>query len=339
MDTITRRELLKLLASGAAGYAALSLMGCGASTRVAPVLSAVPPGAPIAPPDSGSVKPTSSTAPLDAPAGATHLAAVRGADPAEATRRAVAAMGGIERFVKPGQTVIVKPNICHVPQGVDYGTTTHPDVVGAIVALAVAAGAAKVQVMDAPFSGKAKEAYARSGIADAVKAAGGEMVVMSGLDYADAAIPGGRKLKHWSVYTPALDADVIVDVPVAKHHGSAGLTLGMKNLIGLLEPKGRGSFHGDLHQNIADLSTLFRPQLIVVDAVRTLMSHGPTGGSLDDVKQQNTIIASADIVAADAYGATLFGKRPDDIRYIALAAEMGLGSADLQQMRIEELTL
>ena len=248
---------------------------------------------------------------------------VRGTDPAELTRRAVAALGGIERFVKPGQTVIVKPNICHAPRGVEYGTTTHPDVVGALVALAVAAGARTVQVMDAPFASSPKEAYDRSGIADAVQAAGGEMVLMSSLEYAKTPIPLGRSLKRWSVYTPALKADVIIDVPVAKHHGSAGLSLGMKNLMGLLEPKGRGAFHGNLHQNIADLSTLFQPKLTVVDAMRTLMANGPTGGSLDDVKQQNTVFASADIVAADAYATTLFDKRPDDIRYIVIGRRNG----------------
>ena len=332
MQSISRRDLLRLLASGVAGYATLNLLGCRTPTPVATALSVVPPGAPAVPPDSGAGTPIQ-------PVGTPHLVVVRGTDPAELTRRAVAALGGIERFVKPGQTVIVKPNICHAPRGVEYGTTTHPDVVGALVALAVAAGARTVQVMDAPFASSPKEAYDRSGIGDAVKSAGGEMVVMSSLEYAKTPIPLGRSLKHWSVYTPALKADVIIDVPVAKHHGSAGLSLGMKNLMGLLEPKGRGAFHGNLHQNIADLSTLFQSKLTVVDAMRTLMANGPTGGSLDDVKQQNTVFASADIVAADAYATTLFDRLPEDIRYIALAAEMGLGSADLQRMRIEELVL
>jgi uncharacterized protein (DUF362 family) len=193
--------------------------------------------------------------------------------------------------------------------------------------------------MDGPFSGRTDEAYARSGIASAVVAAGGEMVVMSPLGYAQTPIPAGRALKERSAYTPALEADVLIDVPVAKHHSLAGLTLGMKNLIGLLEPRGRGAFHGRLHQNIADLVTLFRPTLTVVDAVRTLMAHGPTGGNLDDVRWQNTVIASADIVAADAYAATLFDRQPKDIEYIAIADDMGLGSADLTSLQIEELSL
>ena len=136
MQSISRRDLLRLLASGVAGYATLNLLGCRAPTPVADkALSVVPPGMPAEPPNSGAARPVQ-------PVGTPHLAVVRGTDPAELTRRAVAALGGIERFVKPGQTVIVKPNICHAPRGVEYGTTTHPDVVGALVALAVAAARA-----------------------------------------------------------------------------------------------------------------------------------------------------------------------------------------------------
>lgn len=327
MTSMSRRDLLRLLAGGAAGYAALHLAGCRAE------------------PGAGSAQPTVASPSEATKAGVLpswhgpHLAVARGHDPAELARRAVKAVGGMERFVRPGQSVVVKPNICHITRGVEYGTTTHPVVVGTLVALALAAGARQVQVMDGPFSGRPDEAYARSGIADAVSAAGGEMTVMSPLGYVKTSIPAGRALKEWSVYTPALEADVIIDVPVAKHHSLAGLTLGMKNLIGLLEPRGRGAFHGRLHQNIADLVTLFRPTLTVVDAVRTLMAHGPTGGNLDDVRWHNTVIASADIVSADAYAASLFNLQPQDIGYIAIAEEMGLGRADLSSLKIEELSL
>ena len=132
---------------------------------------------------------------------------------------------------------------------------------------------------------------------------------------------------------------MLIDVPVAKHHNMAGLTLGMKNLMGMLQPQGRGRFHNNLHQNIADLSTLFRPALTVMDATRMLMEGGPTGGSLDYVRQQDTVIAGSDIVAVDAYTATLFGRWPLDIGYIANAVDMGLGRADLDGMRIEEFAL
>lgn len=322
MKPLTRREVLQWLAGGAVSYVALRNAGDG-GTRAALA-------APPAPPTPWW---------QIMPATASHVAIARGGDPAEITRRAVAALGGMERFVKRGQRVIVKPNMCHVTGGVEFATTTNPQVVAALVAMALAAGAKEVQVMDAPFSGQVKQVYARSGIADAVKAAGGKMVAMARMGYAETAIPGGRSMKSWSVYKPALEADVLIDVPIAKHHGSAGLTLGMKNLLGLLEPQGRGRVHNDLHQYIADLSTLIKPALTVVDAVRILMENGPTGGSLDYVKKLDTVVASTDIVAADAYAATLFDKRPDEIPYIAIAASMGIGTADLKKMRIEELCL
>lgn len=334
MNGLSRRELLRLLGGGAAAYVVLNALGCSGDQAGTPALQA---GASLAAeaPAAAELKAAQPAPPARQP----QLAVARGADPAEITRRAVTAVGGMERYVKPGQTVIVKPNICHVPQGIEYATTTHPQVVGALVSLALAAGARKVQVMDAPFSGRPDEAYARSGIAEAVAAAGGEMAVMTPVGFVNTAIPLGRSLNKWSVYQPALEADVIIDVPVAKHHSIARLTLGMKNLMGLIDPVGRGRFHGNLHQNIADLTTLFRPALTVVDAVRVLLAHGPTGGNLDDVRWENTVIASPDIVAADAYATTLFGRQPADIGYIAAAAEMGLGRADLDALSIEELGL
>lgn len=334
MDSISRREWFRKMAAGTAGYLLLNVLGCSSDENVTPSPQAsgaagsaptAAVGTAAAPPDSAAVLP--------------HLAVARGPDPAEITRRSVAAVGGMDRYVKPGQTVIVKPNICHVTRGVEYGSTTHPEVVGTLVSLALAAGARKVQVMDSPFSGRPDEAYARSGIADAVAAAGGEMAVMTPVAFVDTPIPQGRSLRSWSAYQPALEADVIIDVPVAKHHSIAGLTLGMKNLMGLIDPVGRGRFHGNLHQNIADLTTLFRPALTVVDAVRLLMAHGPTGGNLNDVRWENAVIASPDIVAADAFAATLFGKQPQDVGYIVAAAAMGLGQADLAALRIEELSL
>ncbi|MGE5602472.1 MAG: DUF362 domain-containing protein, partial [Nitrososphaerales archaeon] len=247
-----------------------------------------------------------------------------------------AALGGIERFVKKGADVVIKPNICVAYHGPEYAATTNPQVVAAVVALCLGASARRVRVMDAPFGGTAKNAYDRSGIAEAVAAAGGQMEVMNRMRYRDLAIPDGRKIKKWSVYGDALDADVLINIPIAKDHGSTGLTLGMKNLMGLVQD--RNSFHArGLHQCIADLSSALRPQLIIVDAVRILLRNGPTGGSLDDVKRADTVIAGTDPVAADAYGTTLFGMTGKDIGYIKLAAELGLGEMDLGKLQVAEV--
>ena len=144
-------------------------------------------------------------------------------------------------------------------------------------------------------------------------------------------------LKQWEVYQDVLKADVLIDVPIAKNHGLAMLTLGMKNLMGVI--KNRSGMHINLGQRIADITSLVRPTLTVVDAVRILMDHGPTGGNLDDVKVTNTVIASHDIVATDAYAATLFGMTGADVPAILAGAKMGLGTMDLGAVKVEEISL
>ena len=281
--------------------------------------------------------PTSRPTPTSPPPQAAYLAVARGADPRAITLAALAAIGGIERFVKPGADVIVKPNICVDYHSYEYAATTNPEVVAALVELCLAAGARQVRVMDHPFGGTAERAYARTGIGDAVRAAGGIMEVMNPAKYRKTKIPEGRDLKNVKLYQEMLTADVLIDVPVAKHHSLARLTLAGKNLLGVVAAP--GSLHANLGQRIADLVSLVRPTLTVVDAVRILRAHGPTGGNLDDVQLTNTVIASHDIVAADAYAATLFGLQGADIAYVRAAAEMGLGTMDLGAIDLEELAV
>ena len=252
-------------------------------------------------------------------------------------RRAIAALGGMERFVPRGANVIVKPNICVAYHTYEYAATTNPWVVGALVKMCLEAGARSVRVMDNPFGGTAEEAYDISGIAEQVKAAGGEMVVMSRLKFVPTDIPQAKSLKRTAAYDDALKTDVLINVPIAKDHSLARLTLGMKNLMGLIWD--RPAIHGDMGQRLADLTGLFHPTLTVVDAVRILTANGPTGGNLDDVKQLNTIIASPDIVAADSYAATLFNLQPEDLRYIVAGTQRGLGRSDLKNLSIEEINV
>ena len=355
--TITRRQFLRQAAAlglGAAGTGALlSAAGCGPQQPTpAPTAETGPTGAASTLVPTAAVRPgASATAPAVSPtataqvasptataagSGQAYLAAVHGADPAAITRRAIAALGGIERFVRPGDDVIVKPNICVAYHGPEYAATTNPQVVAALVSLCLEAGAGRVRVMDSPFGGTPEQAYKISGIEEAVKAAGGEMELMSSFKFGQTAIPQGQDITEWPVYQDALQA-VLIDVPIAKHHSMARLTLGTKNLMGLIED--RGSIHRNMGQRLADLSSLFRPALTVVDAVRILMDNGPTGGDLNDVKQTDLVIASHDIVAADAYATRLFGLQPSDIAYIVASAKMGLGTSDLTGVRVEELSL
>jgi uncharacterized protein (DUF362 family) len=313
MKYFSRREFLAL--TGAA--AGVALLGAGCASQAAETAPARQPAA--------------------APSGdQAYLAVARGADPAEITRRAVAALGGIERFVKSGHDVIIKPNMCVDYHPPEYAATTNPTVVATLVSLCLGAGAKRVRVMDMPFGGLPDSAYTVSGIADAVQAAGGEMEVMSRVKFVKTAIPAGRDITEWEIYQDVLKADVLINVPIAKHHSLARLSLGSKNLLGVVGKP--NAIHRNLGQRVADLASLIRPTLSVVDAVRILVTHGPTGGSLNDVKQADTIIASHDLVAADAYAATLFGLTGPDIAYIRAGADMGLGTLDLESIKIDEIS-
>jgi uncharacterized protein (DUF362 family) len=342
---ISRRETLRLLAFTAAASLAACRGADNATAPAGPVETAAQAGAQPANPTAAHTQPVEqaeshpaatpqAAAPSSDPA---YLAAVRGEDPAAITEAALKAIGGIERFVKSGFDVIIKPNICTDYYTFEYGATTNPVVVATLVRLALGAGAKRVRVMDYPFGGTAESAYAKSGIADAVKDAGGEMELMNRNKFRATHIPEGKSLKDCVMYQDALDCDLLIDVPTAKHHSLAGITIGSKNLMGLIQ--NRGAIHADMTQRIPDLVSVFRPGLTIVDAVRTLMAHGPTGGNLDDVRINNTVIASHDIVAADSYATRLLDLTGADVPYIAAAAERGLGTMDLSGVKIEEVNL
>jgi uncharacterized protein (DUF362 family) len=329
---LNRRDFLKKTALATAG---LALTGCAkeAANQLPTPFTAVT----RSPSNGESQSQDAQIAATQPTYGDVYLSVVRGEDIPEMVRRALAAIGGIERFVSSGYDVILKPNICTDYYSYEYGATTNPIVVGTLVTLALGAGASRVRVMDNPFGGTAVSAYKRSGVEDAVISAGGMMEVMNKNKFRSAKIPDGLDIREWVFYQDILDADVVINVPIAKHHGTTGLTLGCKNLMGTI--LNRGQIHANIHQRIADLVSRVRPALTVVDAVRILMSGGPTGGNLNDVRLSNTVIASADIVAADAYAATFFDKKGSDIGYIQAAANMGLGTLGLGSVKVEEIAV
>ena len=213
--------------------------------------------------------------------------------------------------------------MCNAYNGPEYASTTNPQVMATIVKMCLGAGAKRVRVMDYPFAGSPQGAYHKSGIEEAIKAVGGEMEIMASMGFADTPIPDGIDIKSWPIYKPVLEADLVINVPIAKDHGIARLTLAGKNLMGVIE--NRGQLHRNLGQRIADIASVVKPQLTIIDAVRILMANGPTGGNLDDVKEMNTVIASHDLVAADAYATSLFDMKPDDISYIVKSGPDGPG--------------
>lgn len=337
MKKLTRREFLKLAVTGTGGLLLQQMLtACG----VIPPSSPSPTSKPAVSQTGTSPDPMAETIPSTSTETATlpDLVVVRGGEPEAMVRRALESLGGMGRFVPAGAKVVIKPNICNAYNTYEYASTTNPWVVGALVKLCLEAGAASATVFDFPFGGTAEKSYDQSGIREQVEAAGGRMEVMSRLKFTPVSIPGGLALKDTLAYQDALQADVLINVPIAKQHGSARLTLGMKNMMGLVQDR-NALHHIGLHQAIADLAGLFRPELTVMDAVRILTANGPTGGNLADVRQLDTILVSPDMVAVDAYTTRFFDLSPQDVSYIPIGAAAGLGRLDLENLRIEEINL
>ncbi|MGE5262057.1 MAG: DUF362 domain-containing protein [Acidobacteriota bacterium] len=341
---LSRREFLRYSVLFALAGALDACQVPPGSTATAPIPTSTP--AAIVSPSAASTRVTVSTAtpaatmtatPVPPYAGEPYLVVARGSNIAAITRAAIESLGGISKFVKSGNDVILKPNICNSSYGPEYATTTNPEVMAELVRMCLEAGARRVRVMDQGFSGSAVEGYKKSGIRDAVEKAGGQMEIMTAAKYVQVNFPNARDIKTWKVYQDILKADVVINVPIAKNHNSARVTLAMKCLMGVIE--NRNEIHVALDQRIADLSTVIKPTLHIIDAVRVLTRNGPTGGSLDYVLRANTIIASHDPVAADAFATReFFQKQPEDIGYIKIGGEMGLGRYDLNNLRIKEVT-
>jgi uncharacterized protein (DUF362 family) len=348
MKKISRRKFLLTVAGGLGALTAAPLLSaCGeqiSATQTSPLPTEPQSTATSFQPVDNTPLPTNSPAtetptaepPTPEPV-FPDLVVTRNGAPEDLVRRAIAALGGMERFVPPGANVLIKPNICIAYHTYEYASTTNPWVVGALVKMCFEAGAGSVSVFDYPFGGTQSEAYRISGIQEQVEAAGGKMITLSQMKFIETEIPGGNDMKKANIYDDVLKADVLINVPIAKDHGTTTLTLGMKNLMGTV--RDREAIHLNINQRIADLTTRLYPALTVIDAVRILTAGGPTGGSLDWVKKTDTIIASKDIVAADSYACGLFGMTPQSIGYIRIGSEMGLGQIDLQKLNIEEIDL
>lgn len=265
------------------------------------------------------------------------LVAVKNGDPDALFDRGIEALGGMARFVKKGQTVVVKPNIGWNVSP-ERAANTNPRLVRRIVEHCLQAGAKEVYVFDHTCDNW-RDSYRASGIEQAVKDAGGKLAPGNGESYFQkVAIPKGRRLRESQEHELVLRADVLINVPVLKSHGSARLTMAMKNLMGVVWD--RGEWHSsDLHQCIADYASYRKPDLNVVDAFNVMLRHGPRGISAADVSNMRFQLLSADIVTADAAAAKVFGLEPDAVDYIRIAHEMGVGRKDLENLNIRRIVL
>jgi uncharacterized protein (DUF362 family) len=260
-------------------------------------------------------------------------------EPRAAVNRVLAAIGGIRRFVEPGRVILLKPNI-GFDSPPEWGATTHPEVLAALIEACIEAGARRVLVAEHTIR-PADRCFERSGLGAIVASFPKAQLVSLDREpaYEETDIPAGKALKKTRVAALVRKVDLFINVPAAKSHSASRISLGLKNLMGLVWD--RHVFHSDidLHQGIADLATILRPQLTILDATRVLKTGGPSGPG--DVETCGRVIAGVDPVAVDAYGTGLApwgGEtlRPDQIPHIRYAGEMGLGTYRLDGLRIAE---
>jgi uncharacterized protein (DUF362 family) len=256
-----------------------------------------------------------------------------------ATRRAIDLLGGIKRFVRPGDKVALKPNISF-PNPPHLASTTHPQVVATVAKECLAAGARKILVLDYPLRNP-ELCLKRSKVQEACQKI--EKTYVLGLTerkfFQRSQVYRGKVLKEVEIMREVLSSDVLINLPVAKSHSATTVSLGMKNLMGLIWD--RRSFHAkmDINQAIADLNTVIRPKLTIIDATRALVSGGPSGPG--KVLKLNMVVAGTDPVAVDAYGVTLcpwYGRKftGREIKHILAAHERRLGKIDLDKLNIQK---
>jgi len=261
------------------------------------------------------------------------IAQAEGAKWDRITGEAIQKLGGMRKFVQPNETVVVKPNMAW-DRAPEMAANAHPDVVRQVVELCLDAGAKQVKVLDHTCQ-DARRAYKTSGIQDAVQGLKDSRAVVEFVDkrrFVKIKAEKAKALKEWPYYKDCLEADRLINIPVAKDHSEARLTMCLKNMMGALGGW-RGRIHVGLHQNIADMNLVLRPDLHVLDCTRILLRNGPSGGEVKDVAVKNLVFAGPDPVALDARGTALFGLEPGDIGYIERAQALGLGEMDLGKVK------
>jgi len=262
------------------------------------------------------------------------LAKAQGSNYAHLVVDAIQALGGMKKFVNPGEVVVVKPNMAW-DRTPELAANAHPLVVRQVVELCLETGAKQVKVLDNTCD-DARKAYESSGIKAAVEGIKDPRVVVEFVDerrFVELNIEKARALKKWYFYKDILEADRFINIPVAKQHSEARLTMCLKNMMGAIGGW-RGRIHVGLHQNIADMNLLLRPDLHILDATRIMLRNGPKGGRLEDMAVKNLLFAGTDPVALDAYGAGLFGLKPEDLGYVVKAHQAGRGEMDLSKIKV-----
>jgi uncharacterized protein (DUF362 family) len=258
------------------------------------------------------------------------MSIVTGRDRVAMVQRALQSLGGIEAFVKPGDRVLLKVNAAFATPAM-LCATTNPELTAELARLCLKAGAASVIVADNPINDPAS-CFALTGIASAAQAAGARVILPNENLFRPTTVPGGTLIKNWPLFYGALeDVNKVIGISPVKDHHRSGASMAMKNWYGLLGGR-RNVFHQDIHNIVKELSMMISPTLVILDGAVSMMTNGPTGGSLADLKQTDTMIASTDQVAAEAFGATLLGRSASDLPYIGKAEALGIGTADYESL-------
>jgi len=266
--------------------------------------------------------------------GAAHpvLTVVGNGEAAPLVRQALANLGGMGRFVSRQDVVVIKPNIAW-DRTPEQAANTNPELVAEVVRQCWQAGAKRVIVTDVSCN-EPRRCFQRSGIQAAARAAGAEVILPDPELFREVDL-GGVVLKSWPVFTPFLEADKILNLPIAKHHNLTGCTLGMKNWYGILGGQ-RNRLHQQIHQSLADLAAFMLPTLTIMDCYRVLVRNGPTGGNLEDVAMKKTVVAGTDPVALDAYVAKAWWDLdPEHLPYLQMAANCGLGTTEFDKLAVQ----
>ncbi len=264
------------------------------------------------------------------------IVVAEGKDPYQNTVKAIEAMGGMGRFVKTGDVVVVKPNMAW-DRNPEQAANTNPAVVAAIVELCYKAGAKRVNVFDVPCN-EERRVHENCGIAKAARDKGANVFFVDHWNVLKAKYSYPASMQDWPILRDAVACDTFINVPVLKHHSLAGLTLSMKNLMGVCSGK-RGIMHMDMDRKLVDLTGFINPDLTVIDATRHLKRNGPSGGNLEDVVELNKLVVATDPTLADAYAASLAGKDPMDLGVVREAVKRNFGSADIAAAKILKLAL
>ena len=256
----------------------------------------------------------------------------RDGEPRALVQQALQNLGGIRRFISPRDVVVIKPNIAW-DRTPEQAANTNPELVAEVVRQCWQAEAGRVIVTDVSCN-EPRRCFLRSGIYAAARAEGAEVILPEPQLFREVNV-NGVALKNWPVFGPFLDADKMINLPIAKHHALTGATLGMKNWYGILGGE-RNRLHQQIHQSLVDLASFMLPTLTMLDCYRVLLRNGPTGGNLEDVAIKKTLVAGTDPVAIDAYAAKAYWDLdPQHMPYLQMAAERGLGSVDFDSLTVK----